>query len=151
MFPDAGHNGIEAVKQFHAKSPGTPHYTVSLLAVPTALAQLGPAATNMIVSQVVPFPYRAGTSPLVRNYQAAMKASNEKVFSHTRLEGYIDAKVLVHGLRGAGSPPSRERFIATLESSIDLGGYVVNFKNGNRNGSGYTDLVLVDSEGHFVK
>ena len=151
FFASAGPNGIEALKQFRTKSPNTPLYTISLLAVPKSLAQLGLAATNMTVSQVVPFAYRTGTSPLVRNYQAAMKASKEELFSHTSLEGYINAKVLVHGLRGAGSPPTRERFIATLESNIDLDGYVVNYKGGNRNGSGYTDLVIVNANGRFVK
>jgi branched-chain amino acid transport system substrate-binding protein len=151
LFASAGPNGIEALKQFRAKSPNTSLYTISLLAVPNSLAQLGPAATNMTVSQVVPFPYRTGTSPLIRNYQGAMKASKQEPFSHTSLEGYINAKVLVHGLRGAGSPPTRERFIATLESTIDLDGYTVDYKNGNRNGSGYTDLVIVDANGRFVK
>lgn len=85
------HRSGQAVSR---QEPGTPLYTVSLIAAPNALVQLGPAATNMIVSQVLPVPRRAGTSPLRRNSHNAMKASNERVFSHTSVEGYIDGKVL---------------------------------------------------------
>ncbi len=151
FYASTGNNGLESVKQFRAKNKTTPLYTLSLLANPNTLAQLGSVASNMTVSQVVPFPYRSGTLVLVRNYQTAMKAIKEDNFSHNSLEGYINAKVLVHGLKAAGSPPTRERFMAALETNLELDGYNVNFKGGNRNGSGYTDLVIANASGGFVK
>ena len=112
---------------------------------------MGAAAANMTVSQVVPFPYRSATLVLVRNYQAAMRANKEENFSHNSLEGYINAKLLVHGLKGAGGNLTRQRFMAALETNIELDGYNLNFKGGNRNGSIYTDLVIANAKGGFLK
>ena len=42
---------------------------------------------------------------LVREYQAAMKVAGFTDFSHLSLEGYVNAKVTVEGLRRAGRTP----------------------------------------------
>jgi hypothetical protein len=44
---------------------------------------------------------RASTTPVVREYQEAMKKAGHAEFSFTSLEGFINAKVLVEGLRRA--------------------------------------------------
>jgi branched-chain amino acid transport system substrate-binding protein len=151
FYASPSNNGVDSIKQFRAKNQGTPLYTLSLLANPSTLQQMGAAAANMTVSQVVPFPYRSATLVLVRNYQAAMRANKEENFSHNSLEGYINAKLLVHGLKGAGGNLTRQRFMAALETNIELDGYNLNFKGGNRNGSNYTDLVIANAKGGFLK
>ncbi len=151
LYASLSQNGIDLVKAMRTKAPGMPGYTLSLLASPSIITQLGAGATNLTVSQVVPFPYTA-KSELVRKYQAAMRKSNETKFSHSSLEGYIGASVLTHGLKNTGSPISRERFITALEAKrIDLGGFEVNYTNNSRNGSRYTDLVIVGSNGQFLR
>jgi ABC-type branched-subunit amino acid transport system substrate-binding protein len=81
-----------------------------------------------------------------------MKKAGDTKYSHNSLEGYISASVVTYGLKNAGSPVSRERFISALEAKrIDLGGFELNFANGARNGSRFTDLVIVGSNGQFIR
>ncbi len=151
LYASASPNGIELVKRLRAQAVGIPTYTISLLGSPSTIAQLGNSAANMTVSQVMPFPFTARTN-LIREYQAAMKQHAPGNFSHNSLEGYVNARVITWGLKRMGGAPSRERLFNALDSSrIDLGGYELDFTKGNRNGSKFTDLVIVGSNGNFLR
>jgi branched-chain amino acid transport system substrate-binding protein len=151
LYASSSKNGIEMVKSLRRATPSTPGYTMSLLGSAGVIALIGDSATNLTVSQVVPFPFSA-RSVLVQRYHAAMRKSGDPKFSHGSLEGYVAASVLTTGLKAAGSPPSRERFVAALEAKrIDLGGFELNFTNGSRNGTRYTDLVIVGGGGRFTQ
>lgn len=78
--------------------------------------ELGDAAENVVVTQVVP-PLDADL-PLVREYRARVSAQ-----SFVSLEGFVAAKALVWGLERAGPSPTRERLVDALEGGepLDLG------------------------------
>ena len=57
-------------------------------------ANFSNSATNLTVSQVVPFPYTA-KSELVRRYQATMRKNNDAKFSHASL-GRLAPVVVPH-------------------------------------------------------
>ncbi len=79
--------------------------------------------SRIIVTQVVPSPF-SNEMPGVREYQASVKKHypNDKP-NYVALEGYINARVLVHALKKAGRDLTRESFINTLESvnNYDVG------------------------------
>jgi branched-chain amino acid transport system substrate-binding protein len=54
--------------------------------------------------------------------------------------------VLVEGLRRAGKSPTRERFVAALETFrlVDLGGYEVSFSPINHNGSRFVEIGVIN-------
>jgi ABC-type branched-subunit amino acid transport system substrate-binding protein len=111
----------------------------------TALANaLGGDGLGVAMSQVTPS-YMRRAVPVVREYQAAMEAAfNKKEFSYSSLESYIAAKVLVEGLRRAGSQPTRDGLLRALDGlNVDVGGYIVAFSPTNHNGSSFVSLTIL--------
>lgn len=111
---------------------------------------LGPEARGLIFTQVVPFPWGA-RSPIVREYQAALKRVDPAAQpSFSSLEGYISARVLVEGLRRARTL-SREGLVQAMEGmgTLDLGGFLVTYGPGRRDGSALVDTVVASSKGDF--
>jgi ABC-type branched-subunit amino acid transport system substrate-binding protein len=114
---------------------------------------LGGDAAGLIFAQVVPFPWFDAT-PVVHEYREALKAHAPQAEpSFSSLEGYINAKVLVEALRRAGRKLTREGLVAALESmrAYDVGGLAVSYTAGNHPGSGFVDVVVVGSNGRFVR
>ncbi|QIL83400.1 ABC transporter substrate-binding protein [Diaphorobacter sp. HDW4A] len=112
------------------------------------ILQLAQSQSKPIFSVIVPAP-NAQRFALVRRYQRDMLASGFDSMSLLSLEGYVDAAVLVEGLRNAGPKVDRESLIAGLESlsDFDLGGVRMRFGKGRREGNTYTDIVTVDANG----
>lgn len=81
------------------------------------------------------------------------KIRNARNGSFIGLEVFINAKVLVEGLRRAGKDPTRPRFIQALESlrQFDVGGFEVNFGKGVRQGSRFVDLTIIGAGGKFTR
>lgn len=116
-----------------------------------SLSSMGDLAHGVGFSIVVPSPLQTKYE-IVRRYQADMLANNDKNFSLPGLEGYMDACVLIEGLRRAGPAPSRAALIAGLEriEAWDLGGVKINFGRGNREGNQFVDVAVISSEGKLL-
>lgn len=99
-------------------------YNVSFVGADELARRLGEAGEGVIVSQVVPPPELSDRLPDLRGvkeYVALLK----RYFPADRpnfvgLEGYVNARVLVEGLRRAGRNLDRDRFISAIESIRDL-------------------------------
>lgn len=103
------------------------------------------------VSQVFPFPYQS-TLAVVREYQGLMKQyAPESKLSYASMEGFMNAKILVEGLRRAGSNPNRESLLKALEkiSDFDLGDYRVSYSDSNHLGSHYVELTMINQHGQL--
>jgi ABC-type branched-subunit amino acid transport system substrate-binding protein len=114
---------------------------------------LGADARGLIFSQVVPFPWFEAT-PVVREYRDALRTLQPRPEpSFSSLEGFVNAKVLVEALRRAGQKVTRESLIASLESmrDHDIGGLSVNYDASRHQGSRFVDVVVVASDGRFVR
>lgn len=110
-------------------------------------------AKGLIFAQIVPFPWFDAT-PVVREYRDAMKTHAPKDEpSFSSLEGYINAKVLVEGLRRADRKLTRESLVASLEGlrGLDVGGISVSYGPDDRQGSRFVDIVVVGGNGRFVR
>ncbi|MCP4720915.1 MAG: ABC transporter substrate-binding protein [Desulfobacteraceae bacterium] len=101
-------------------------HNVSFVGSKELARRLGPIGEGVLVTQVVP-PPNAGkneTLPGVTEYIDLLKEyypSSRPSF--VGLEGYINAKILVEGLKRAGKQITREKFIHAIESihEFDLG------------------------------
>jgi hypothetical protein len=106
----------------------------------------------MAITTVVPDPDK-GRNALVRAYQAAMRATGVQEFSPATLEAYINARVLIEGLRSAGKDVTPARLRAALAGlrNLDLGGFTVSFPSqAPFVGSRYIALGVLGSNGRFV-
>ena len=95
-------------------------HNVSFVGSTELARRLGPLGDGVVVTQVVPSPDTIGM-PGVQNYAVLLG----QYYSQTRpsfvgLEGYINARILVEGLKRAGRNITREKFIRAIESISDL-------------------------------
>lgn len=111
------------LKQAHAKSWKPLFLTVSFVGTDELIAEAGPDAEGMVITQVVP-PYYMTEQKSVALYRRALgKYFPTAQPNFVSLEGFVDAMVLVEGLKRAGKDLTREGLIRAIESihDYDLG------------------------------
>lgn len=105
---------------------------------------------GVAIAQVTPSPYKIASRLAKEFTDLVAKTPNLEVpVSYAMMEGYIAGKVIVEAVRRQGAKPSREGMPAAIESidSLNLGGYAVGFKPGQRSGSKFVELSIVTSAG----
>jgi ABC-type branched-subunit amino acid transport system substrate-binding protein len=123
----------------------TPIYGMSYVQVKGLVDKAGAKnAIGIALAQVTPNTY-SSVSALTRRFHLAMDtyAPNEKAHTQLHMIGYLNCRVLLEGLRGAGAAPTPERLRVSLQKvRQDLGGYFVDFAGGNV-GSRYVDIGVI--------
>ncbi|MBI2771631.1 MAG: ABC transporter substrate-binding protein [Burkholderiales bacterium] len=129
---------------------GIPMYALSIAGGTTGLTA-AEQARGLVVTQVVPFPWRQ-TSALNRQFSAAMERAGLPV-SYDRMWGYLNATVLAEGLKRAGRSPTPAAIVTAMEgmSDVNLGGYRVGYSPDNHNGSRFVEITIVGSAGEFKR
>ena len=113
----------EIVKRSHAQGWHPIFLTVSFVGTEAFIKEAGKDAEGTVITQVVP-PYDRTDLPTIQLYNEALKKyypGTEPSF--VSLEGFVDAMVLVEGLKRAGKDVTREKLIESIESihSMDMG------------------------------
>lgn len=122
--------------------------TLSPVGTEQLVAELGPDARGIGISQVMPYPWN-DIVPMVRDYQ---KLVGKGSFSYYGIEGYVMARVVVDALRRTGKDLTREKLVSTLEgTNLDLGGFRVSYSPNSRLGSRYVELTVVGPGGKILK
>ena len=140
-------NGVKALRE--AKSSAQV-VTLSNNASSGFIKSLGEHSRGVIVTQVYPGE-RSAAYPMVNEARKLAKAKGLDEISPAMLEGFAAAKVLVEGLRRAGSEPTRESLIKALETMrpYDLGGLSVDYSTKDHTGLDFSDLSIIGSQGKF--
>jgi branched-chain amino acid transport system substrate-binding protein len=108
------------IKRAHAKGWKPLFLTVSFVGTDELISDAGAEAEGMIVTQVVP-PYYLTDLKAVSSYRRALaKYKPTERPNFVSLEGFVDAMVLVEGLKRAGKEPTREGLIHGIESMHEL-------------------------------
>jgi len=111
------------LKQSHAKGWKPLFLTVSFVGTDDLIQEAGADADGMVITQVVP-PYYLTELKGVALYRRTMaKYFPSAQPSFVSLEGFVDAMVMVEGLKRAGKELTREGLIHGVESihEMDLG------------------------------
>lgn len=111
------------LKQAHAKGWKPLFLTVSFVGTDDLIQEAGADAEGMVVTQVVP-PYYLTDYKTVALYRRALsKYYPSAQPNFVSLEGFVDAMVLVEGLKRAGKDLTREGLIRGIESlhEFDMG------------------------------
>jgi ABC-type branched-subunit amino acid transport system substrate-binding protein len=148
----AGTPTVSFIKSYNKIRKGMRFYTLSVMGTQSALRALGPDGVGVVVTSVVPFPW-SNSNPLAKEYQTAMRKAGFDNLSFLGFESYINAKVLVEGLRRAGKDLSRPKFIAAMESmkALNLGGFELGFSKESHQGSHFVDLTIISPGERFTK
>jgi len=151
IIASSSKNTIEVIKAFRDAGSHIQLMTLSNNSSASFVKELGPASAGVILSQVMPAPDLLSSS-LGQEFKVAAKASGVTI-SYAAMEGFVNAKVLVEGLRRAGRNLTREGLVRALETMqhVDLGGVQINYDSNNHSGSKYVELTIIGKTGHFVR
>ncbi len=148
--------GLKKIAVFHQNDAygkagyGGTFYNVSFVGTQALADELGKDGAGVVVSQVMPSPYNAAR-PIAREFVDAVKKSGapDSQANFSSMEGYLAAKVFVEGLRRAGAKPTRDAFIAGLESlsSHSFGGFTVSFSPTDHVASSFVELSMLTGDG----
>lgn len=124
--------------------------TLSPVGTEQLVQELGPESRGIGISQVVPYPWN-DAAPVVREYQKLV--TKPATYSYYGMEGYLMARTLVEGLKRAGKDLSRDKLVTALESmsSVDFGGYRLNYSATGRLGSRFVELTVIGPGGKVLK
>ncbi len=107
------------LKQAHAKGWKPLFLTVSFVGTDELSSEAGQDAEGVVITQVVP-PYYMTEQKSVALYRRALgKYFPSEQPNFVSLEGFVDAMVLVEGLKRAGKDLTREGLIRAIESIHD--------------------------------
>lgn len=108
------------VKKAHAMGWRPQFLTVSFVGTEEFIKEAGADADGTIITQVVP-PYDRMDYPTVALYRKSLqKYYPSTPATFVSFEGFVDAMVMVEGLKRAGKDVTREKFIAAIESIHDM-------------------------------
>lgn len=144
-------NTVEVIKALRTQGGLMQIMTLSNNSSASFVKDLGPAGTGVIVSQVTPAPHLY-TTKLGQEFGAAAKAGGITM-SYAAMEGFVNAKVMVEGLRRAGPNLTREGFVRAMESMqrVDFGGLMVTYGPSDHSGSQFVELTMIGKDGRFVR
>jgi len=121
------------VQAFRAKAQGVPLAGLSVTVISSELPKLAASTRGLALVQVFP-DANSQKSVAVRKFQSTMKATGgDPAFlnSNSALEGWLNAQIMIEGLKNAGKEPTRERLRAGLMAirSLSFGDFNVGFGN----------------------
>jgi len=127
-------------------------YTLSTVGGEALMTQLGPLATGLSVTQVVPFPWTSST--LVGRRFQAFCARHRIAPSFPAMEAFISASLLIDALgRCRGFSPAEISGALALVPPRDFGGFVAGFHAGDadRRTPPQVELTVYSQTGKFIR
>jgi len=111
------------LKQAHAKGWKPLFITVSFVGTDELISQAGADAEGMVITQVVPPYYLTDLKGVALYRRELAKHAPGAQPNFVSLEGFVDAMVMVEGLKRAGKELTREGLVRAIESihEMDLG------------------------------
>ncbi|CAN5884219.1 ABC transporter substrate-binding protein [soil metagenome] len=135
------------------KDPGMApiFWNISFVGSQALAKELGKDGRGVMISQVMPAPWDE-IHPVVKEYKQLYANKPGKEVGYVSLEGFIAAKVMVEGLKRAGSGLTRDSFIHAMESmtTYNTGGFQVKFSAASHNASTFVDLTVIGKDGKFM-
>jgi len=112
---------------------------------------MGEDARGLAITQTVPYPWRE-TTAIARDFNNAARREQLPV-TYEAMLGYVNARVLVEGLKRSGKAPTPEAVIRGFESmtKVDLGGYEVAYGPKKHHGSAFVEITIVGPDGKFIR
>ena len=121
------------VQAFRTKAQGVPLAGLSVTVLASEMPKLAASSRGLALVQVFP-DANSLKSVAVRKFQTTMKAVGADaayIHSGSALEGWLNAQIMIEGLKNAGKDLTRERLRAGLASirSLSFGDFNVGFGN----------------------
>jgi ABC-type branched-subunit amino acid transport system substrate-binding protein len=122
---------------------------ISFVGASALAKELGPEGKDVIVSQVVPFPWDASLQ-VVADYQAAIKLAGGQP-DFVTLEGYLVGRLTIAALDKMGADVTRDGLLKTIKEpgKFDIGGLPMTFSAEKNEGLDKVFLTVIQADGSF--
>lgn len=138
------------IRAARAAGFGGAFYNVSFVGTKALTSALGAAATGVVVSQVMPYPF-SPRLPITTEYLAAIKAGGRSSLepNYSGMEGFVAAKVMVEALQRTGKTLNAETLINAFDTmqKVNLGGFSVDLGAGKHAGSDFVEMTILTGDG----
>ena len=132
------------LKQSHAKNWKPLFLTVPFVGTDELILEAASDAEGMVITQVVPPYYLTDLKTVALYRRTLLKYAPASRPNFVSLEGFVDAMVLVEGLKHAGKDVTREGLIRAIESlhGFDLGlGPQLKLEYSTHDHKGFTHII----------
>ncbi len=125
-------------------------YTLSTVGGTALMQRLGPLATGLSITQVVPFPW-SGSTQVSRDFQAFC-GRHKVALSFSGMEAYLSANLLIDALKGTRDGTATQ-LTQAFDSATprDFGGFIGSFYTHARRTPVQVDLTVYSASGKFVR
>ncbi|HEY9103812.1 ABC transporter substrate-binding protein [Chitinimonas sp.] len=143
------------IKEFRKLNTNAGLYHVSTVDFDELVKDIGPNMVHgLAIAQVYPYPWD-NQNKLIKEFQTVVGsyASSPTPLGYAALEGFITAKVLTDAISKAGANPSRSKVYEILESmsEINYSGFRLAYGPGQRGGSHFVELTIVNQKGELSR
>lgn len=144
---------VPVLKELRASGFRGSLYTFSPVDTSTITKEMGQDARGLAITQIVPIPTGSRIKVVAEYVKALAELNPAASPSFYGLEAFIEAKVLVEGLRRSGPGVTPGALVNTLETlnDLDVGGYYVRYKPGEHAGSSFVEIDVIDSKGAVMR
>jgi ABC-type branched-subunit amino acid transport system substrate-binding protein len=136
-----------------SKASGLPLAGLSVSVISSELGKLGTASQGLALTQVFPDAEKTKL-PVVRSYQAQMRAAGIEQFGGSSFEGWINAQMMIEGLKRAGRDLTRDKLRTALANTkrLDLGDFSLGYgaAPGPFVASRFVELAILGANGKRV-
>jgi branched-chain amino acid transport system substrate-binding protein len=143
----SSNDAVALVKAIKNNGCPSPRYLArGLVNISVLMKGLGEDARGIIVTQVVPNPFRNSTHPLIQTYKRLLQQRDAKGSpTFPEFEGFVAGQFAVQALRRAGQELNRQSFVRAMESERleGPGHFRVQFGGGKRVGTNYVNIVMI--------
>jgi branched-chain amino acid transport system substrate-binding protein len=146
----AGRGPADLMKAMREAGSSPMFYGMSIVAGEVVAKLLGDGARGLAIAQVVPFPWLS-VDPDMVSYQRALQTAKAEPSYYT-MEGWLNAQVMIEGLRRTGRELSRAKLLGTMRGlKMRLAGVDLDFTGNSIAASRFVELVQVRFDGRFVR
>jgi branched-chain amino acid transport system substrate-binding protein len=144
---------ISLISQSRKAGLETQFYNLSAQASNMVIQGLGKYTSGVVFTTLVPNPWKDGI-PIVNEYQTVYRtATGKQDYSYLGMEVFINAHILVDGLRHSVRGASNLPLVNALDAMglKNYGPLSVNFTPEHHEGSSYVGIAIINSRGRFVE
>jgi len=146
----AGRQPADLMPAVRAAGAAPMFYGMSIVSGEVVAKLLGDQSRGLAIAQVVPYPWAQIGADMQSYHQSLKQAKAEP--SYTSFEGWLNAQVMIEGLKRAGRELSRARLLSVMRAlKMRVAGVDLDFTTGGIAASRFVELVQVRFDGKFVR
>ena len=146
----SGRQPADLIPAMRAVGSSPMFYGMSIVSGEVVAKVLGEQARGLAIAQVVPYPW-SSVEPDTQTYQHTLQQAKAEP-SYYSFEGWLNAQVMIEGLRRTGRELTRARLLTAMRAlKMRLANMDLDFTGSGIAASRFVELVQVRFDGKYVR